>query len=201
MDFERTVLDASAFYAGVPFGSTSGVTYMTTSEVYEEISHIKKSHGALDALIAMGRLQITEPVAEYVDAARKISERTGDAQNLSRQDISVIALCMETGLGIVTDDYSVSNVVCSAGLSVTPVMTRGIRDVRRWQYYCPGCGTVMAMTVAGTKVRRQGHGQVRSAPTATATAARLQCASCGTELKRRPIKRSMTKRQDGSAHL
>ena len=42
MDFR--ILDASAFYAGVPFRSSEDC--YTTSLVYDEIQHIKKNHDA-----------------------------------------------------------------------------------------------------------------------------------------------------------
>jgi len=160
------LLDAGAFYAGVPFGSTSGsIVYATTPQVHNEVSHIKGSHGAVDALLLAGRLQIVEPRPSYVDAARRAAQKTGDLPNVSVPDISIIALCMQTGYRLITDDYAVSNVLQSIGLDVTPVMTSGIRDVGRWFYYCPGCG--------GTGGGRGGR----------------ECSVCGTALKRRLVKR------------
>ena len=158
MDFK--ILDASAFYAGVPFGSR-GDCY-TTPLVYEEVIHIKKDHGALGVLLETGRLKIMEPRAESTEAAVVASKKTGDYAQLSRQDISVIALCIEKKGEIVTDDYAVSNVARNLGLGVSPVMTGGIRDVGRWTYYCPGCRT--------------------SHP------GRKECPACGTPLKRKLIK-------------
>lgn len=143
MGSERVaVLDASAFYAGVPFASAYDEVYMTTPQVYDEILHIKDNHDALGALFTTGRLKMTEPSLTSLDAARRAAGKTGDLPQLSKQDISVIALCIQTGIGAITDDYAISNVLRSIGLDVTPVMTRGIRQVRRWQYYCPGCGNV-----------------------------------------------------------
>ena len=46
------VLDSSAFYAGIPFGSNQ--PSYTTSLVYDEIKHIKKNHDAIDILIEIG---------------------------------------------------------------------------------------------------------------------------------------------------
>ena len=46
MDFR--ILDASAFYAGVPFRSSEDC--YTTSLVYDEIQHIKKNHDVLGTL-------------------------------------------------------------------------------------------------------------------------------------------------------
>ena len=54
MDFR--ILDASAFYAGVPFRSSEEC--YTTPLVYEEIQHIKKNHDALGTLLETNRLKI-----------------------------------------------------------------------------------------------------------------------------------------------
>lgn len=140
--------DASAFYAGVPFAATSG-RYVTTPQVYGEISHVKGAHDALGALIETGRLEIVEPDSQSLDAARRAAEKTGDLPALSEPDVSIIALCIQAGLGAVTDDYPISNVLCDVGLDVTPVMTRGIRHVRTCRYYCPGCRTPHTGSLAG----------------------------------------------------
>lgn len=134
MDF--SILDASAFYAGVPFGS--GGRWQTTPQVLDEIIHIKKGHGAIEAIIATGRLTVREPAGGFVRAAARAATGTGDLQ-LSVQDMSVIALALETGGDIITDDFAISNVAVHLGIRVTPVMTGGIRDAGRWIHYCPGC--------------------------------------------------------------
>ncbi len=206
MDFRRpVVLDASAFYAGVPFAgwdSAPGASYVTTPDVYDEVSHIKSGHGALDVLIASGRLSLEKPAPASMDEARRAAEATGDMPNLSGPDVSAIALCMQTGLGIVTDDYAVSNVMRSLNLGVTPVMTRGISAVMRWLYYCPGC----SYGVTGDEVRAGGaggRGGIRGRRAKGGGAApsggngskrgRIECPSCGTALKRRALKRSAAK--------
>ncbi len=206
MDFRRpVVLDASAFYAGVPFAgwdSAPGASYVTTPDVYDEVSHIKSGHGALDVLIASGRLSLEKPAPASMDEARRAAEATGDMPNLSGPDVSAIALCMQAGLGIVTDDYAVSNVMRSLNLGVTPVMTRGISAVMRWLYYCPGCsygGTGDEVRAGGAG----GRGGIRSRRAKGVGAApsdgngskrgRIECPSCGTALKRRALKRGEAK--------
>jgi len=131
------ILDASAFYAGVPFGADD--EWYTTPPVLEEIRHIKKSHGALGTMIEAGRLRVREPGVDAGARAVRESKRTGDFRQLSRQDISVLALAVEMGGQIVTDDFAVSNVARSLGVGVLPIMTGGIRDEGTWVHYCPGC--------------------------------------------------------------
>jgi len=131
------VLDASAFYAGIPFGSQ--IESYTTPEVYDEIKHIKRNHDALGILLETKRLRIIEPEKEYTDVVIKMSKTTGDSNELSKEDISSIALCLQLNGELITDDFAVSNVSKSLGLNVSPIMTSGIKYVGKWVYYCPGC--------------------------------------------------------------
>lgn len=158
MDFR--ILDASAFYAGVPFRSSSECH--TTSLVYDEIKHIKKNHDALGTLLETNRLKIREPSKESTDAAITASKDTGDFPQLSKQDISIIALCIEVNGEIISDDFAISNVARNLGLKISPIMTKGIEDVGRWIHYCPGC--------------RTSHTSGK------------ECPMCGTPLKRKLLK-------------
>ena len=158
MDFR--ILDASAFYAGVPFRSSNDC--YTTSLVYDEIKHIKKNHDALGTLLETNRLKIREPDKESTKNAIMAAKDTGDFPQLSKQDISIIALCIEMNGEIISDDFAISNVVKNLDLKVSPIMTKGIKDVGKWIHYCPGC--------------RTNH------PTGK------ECPACGTPLKRKLLK-------------
>jgi len=158
LDFR--ILDASAFYAGVPFRSSEDC--YTTSLVYDEIQHIKKNYDALGTLLGTNRLKIREPDEQSTQAAIKAAKETGDFPQLSKQDISIIALGMETKGQIITDDFAISNVGKNIGLSIVPIMTKGIKDVGKWIHYCPGC-----------KASYQGG---------------KECSICGTTLKRKLLK-------------
>ena len=158
MDFR--ILDASAFYAGVPFRSSSDC--YTTSLVYDEIKHIKKNHDALGTLLETNRLKIREPDEESTKAAIKAAKDTGDFPQLSKQDISIIALCIEMNGEIISDDFAISNVAKNQGLKISPIMTQGIEDVGKWVHYCPGC--------------RTNHSNGK------------ECPMCGTPLKRKLLK-------------
>jgi len=155
LDFR--ILDASAFYAGVPFRSSND--YYTTSLVYDEIRHIKKNHGALEILLETNRLKIREPDKESTEAAIKAAKDTGDFPQLSRQDISIIALCIEMNGEIISDDFAISNVAKNLDLKISPIMTQGIKDVGKWIHYCPGCRTNhtngKVCPVCGTPLKRK----------------------------------------------
>ncbi len=134
MDFK--ILDASAFYAGIPFGSQD--KYYTTSLIFEEIKHIKKSHDALGVLLETKRLEIVDPRADSTGFVISSAKKSGD-YDLSRQDVSAIALCYELKGQLITDDFAVSNVAKNLGLEVIPVMTSGIKTRGVWIHYCPAC--------------------------------------------------------------
>ncbi|ABK76662.1 nucleic acid-binding protein [Cenarchaeum symbiosum A] len=131
------ILDASSFYAGVPFGTSD--TYHTTPQVFEEVRHIRGRQGVLDTLVGMGRIVIREPGTESLGKARSAAEKTGDVHELSAEDLSVLALSIETGGELLTDDFAVSNVAAILGIKIVPIMTAGIKRAGRWIRYCPGC--------------------------------------------------------------
>jgi UPF0271 protein len=158
LDFR--ILDASAFYAGLPFRSSNDC--YTTSLVYDEIKHIKKNHDALGTLLETNRLKIREPDKESTKTAIMAAKDTGDFPQLSKQDISIIALCIEMNGEIISDDFAISNVVKNLGLKISPIMTQGIKDVGKWIHYCPGC--------------RTNHTNKK------------ECPMCGTPLKRKLLK-------------
>ena len=158
MDFR--ILDASAFYAGVPFGSSDEC--FTTTVVFDEIKHIKKNHEALETLMETNRLKIRAPNEECIQKAIKESKKTGDYPQLSKQDISILALAIELNGQIISDDFAVSNVAKNIGLKISPIMTQGISDVGKWIHYCPGC-----------------YSNHKSGK---------ECPSCGTPLKRKLLK-------------
>ena len=131
------VYDASAFYAGVPFASPE--LGLTTTLVFEEIRHIKKSHGALEILLDANRLQIQDPDLTSIEFVSSEAKKTGDVQKLSKADISAVALARQLRATLVTDDFAISNLAKNLRLQVQPIMTKGIKDVGRWAHYCAGC--------------------------------------------------------------
>lgn len=133
-----SVYDASAFYAGIPFASPD--QGITTTLVFEEIHHIKKNHGALDTLLETDRLKIQDPDSIHTDLVINAAKKTGDIQKLSKVDISAVALAYELKVNLVTDDFAVSNLAKNLNLQVSPIMTKGIKNVGKWIHYCVGCG-------------------------------------------------------------
>ncbi|MFQ5970595.1 MAG: NOB1 family endonuclease, partial [Nitrososphaerales archaeon] len=117
--------------------------YYTTSRVFDEIKHIKRSFSVLEALIDAGNLEIRNPEARCMEAAKKIARRSGDLARMSEADLSIIALAFEfkdCSPLIVTDDYAVANVAELLSIKVSYVMSKGIKKVGMWLWYCSACG-------------------------------------------------------------
>ena len=124
---DSKILDATAFYAGIPFVSND--SFMTTSIVYEEIQHIKAKQGALEMLQQTSRLQIRDPSEENITIVTNASIKTGDNSTISKQDVSIIALALENNLELITDDFAVTNVAKQLKIKTSSLMTEGIRTV------------------------------------------------------------------------
>ena len=169
------VLDSSAFYAGIPFSSNEP-SYIT-SLVYNEIEHIKKDHDAVQILIETKRLTVNEPEKKFVATSIDAAKKSGDFSNLSDEDISTIALSLQLGAELVTDDFAVSNVAKNLNIKVIPVMTDGITNVVTWRYYCPGCG----------------FDNYLISDTNTTRSRITECPICASKLKRKPTKRYRNK--------
>jgi len=138
------VLDSSAFYAGIPFSSSE--PSVTTSHVYNESKHIKKDHDAVQILIETRRLKISDPEHKFIITVNDAAKKSGDFPNLSHEDISAIALCLQLKAELVTDDFAVSKVAKNLSIKVIPIMTNGIKKIVTWGYYCPGCKTDFSET-------------------------------------------------------
>ena len=68
-NLDSRILDASGFYAGIPFASSE--KFFTTSLIFEEIKHIKKNQDVLGVLLETNRLEIKEPEKKYTELITK----------------------------------------------------------------------------------------------------------------------------------
>ena len=151
------VLDATAFYAGIPFASND--SFMTTSTVYEEIEHIKTKQGILEMLQQTNRLQIRDPDNEFISKVKDTADETGDSATISEQDISIIALALENKIELITDDFAVTNVARQLKIQTSSLMTQGISTVGKWISYCSMCGKEFSKEkdcpICGNKLNRK----------------------------------------------
>ncbi len=135
----RYALDAGAFYAGLVFQS-SAIQYCTTEAVFNEVKHIKKSHGAVEALLESKNLRILTPDKKSIEKALSAARRTGDYTRLSEADISILALAVQLAVILITDDYAVANVAKTMKIPVKSLASKGISHTRKWITYCSACG-------------------------------------------------------------
>jgi UPF0271 protein len=159
-----TVLDSTAFYAGVPY--TSFATFYTTDLVVKEISHRKRKIVSITDLVETGRLKVYNPSSISVQLVKNAAMRSGDFSRISETDVSVLALAVELkdrclDVTIISDDYSVENLAGILGMKRVSVMTGGIQRVVEWLIFCPGCGKVFqdrgvsACDVCGSALKRK----------------------------------------------
>jgi UPF0271 protein len=85
-------------------------------------------------------LRVSECTARSVSKVKEISSKSGDAGRLSDVDVSVIALAIDLGGIVLSDDYSIQNVCKIMEIPYRSVGTEGIKRVERWNYRCNGCG-------------------------------------------------------------
>ncbi len=103
------ILDATAFYADVPF--TSQDSFYSTDSVIKEVSHKKSRETYIEGLVQAGRLKIFSPSKQYLVKVKEVAQESGDISTLSSTDISVVALSLEfksdgKNVTIISDDYA-----------------------------------------------------------------------------------------------
>jgi len=156
------ILDATAFYAGVPYAGLE--CYKTTAEVLKEVTHNSKYLAIINTLLDSKRLEIDEPPLDAYQIVKAAAADTKDLVSLSKADLSVLALAVHHSkkgdVVIVTDDYAVQNVAQSLGIPFAPTTSKGIKKQVRWVHYCPACSqTYIDNTrfcpICGTTLRRK----------------------------------------------
>lgn len=156
-DSSEFVLDASAFYAGIPFQSSKRC--ITTNAVYNEVKHIRRSYSALEALIDAGNLIIVEPEKVSLNKVIACAKKTGDFRKLSEPDISIIALALQLRKTLISDDFAVGNVATFLKIPVKTLTSKGISELRAWVSFCKACARAYdshnsVCRICGSRLRR-----------------------------------------------
>jgi UPF0271 protein len=164
------ILDTSALVMGVNPSAIKGETY-SVPEVELELQ--PRSLAALRFATSRYNnvLLVKAPQPSSCEAVWKASLKLGEGPALSKADLQILALGLDlrlTGLNpvIVSDDYAVQNVAEHLGISYTFLASFGITYEFNWSLYCPAC------------FRRYHHSYLDR-----------KCEVCGTELKRRVLKK------------
>jgi len=169
------VLDTSAFIAGFDALSITDRVY-TVHAVGQELISNSMIYTRFKTAVESGKLQMRTPSSVFLSMVHTSSRTVGDVLFLSDVDKQVLALALELkNRGenplIVTDDYSIQNVANQLGLEFAPLMTFGIRYRLNWTIYCPAC-----------------HREYPPDYKAKA------CQACGTELKRKPLRKTLVRK-------
>jgi UPF0271 protein len=164
------VLDTSAFLAGFDPFSISEEQY-TIPMVRDEIMRGSMTWVRFKTAVENGKLKVKTPDKTFLEEAEKSAKIIGDTFFLSKTDLQILALALELKTHgyfpiIATDDYSIQNVADQLGIKFASLSTFGIRFRLQWMRYCPAC-------------HRRYPADYKS----------KKCEVCGTELKRKPIKK------------
>ncbi len=134
------VLDASAIIGG--FSSKKFQNYITAS-IISEIKDLK-SKIILESAIQDGSIRIMEPEPLDIKNVSDTILKSGDVLRLSNADKNLVALAFRLKRElynpiVVTDDYSMQNVLKIVNISYRSVLTEGIKGIYGWVKVCKGC--------------------------------------------------------------
>lgn len=131
--------------------------YVTTPSVMQEIrlGKISRLTG-----YSSGILSVQDPTPESREKVRKAAADTGDLGELSPTDLDVMALALDLGISVVSDDYAIQNVSRYLGIGVSGAELSEIGKEITWRYRCTGCGKIYAKNMGNCAVC--GHSLKRS---------------------------------------
>lgn len=134
------VLDASAFINGF---EPKGQFNFTVSLITDEVKDLK-SKILLDQAIEEGKIIIKEPKDEFIKELNETISKSGDDLRLSEADKKLLALALDLkseneNIKVLTDDYSMQNVLRILEIPYDSIITEGIKGVYNWVKTCEGC--------------------------------------------------------------
>ncbi len=134
------VLDASAFINGF---EPKGQFNFTVSLITDEVKDLK-SKILLDQVIEEGKIIIKEPKDEFIKELNETISKSGDDLRLSEADKKLLALALDLkseneNIKVLTDDYSMQNVLRILQITYDSIITEGIKGVYNWVKTCEGC--------------------------------------------------------------
>ena len=134
------VLDASAFINGF---EPKGQFNFTVSLITDEVKDLK-SKILLDQVIEEGKIIIKEPKDEFINELNETISKSGDDLRLSEADKKLLALALDLkseneNIKVLTDDYSMQNVLKILEIPYGSIITEGIKGVYNWVKTCEGC--------------------------------------------------------------
>ena len=129
----KSILDASVFFSECPVDGE----LFTTPSVCDELKDIR-SKGKFEMLCAEG-LRVISPGPESTGKVRVAAKKTRDAGVISETDCELLAIALEMGAVLYTDDFAIQNVASVLNVQIHPILQRKAKRVH-WKYRCTGCG-------------------------------------------------------------
>lgn len=152
------VLDTSVLYYGKDL--PEGYECFITPGVVRELNREEMGE-RLEMLLAT-KVRVLSPGVRSLQRVNREAERTGDSRRLSETDKELLALALDLGYELISDDYSIQNLARVLGVPCRGMDQKGIAEVFEWQARCRGCGKMFSADVrvcdvcgSGTKVRRK----------------------------------------------
>ncbi|MHA1791502.1 MAG: NOB1 family endonuclease [Promethearchaeota archaeon] len=138
------IVDTTIFLYSNISVSRKDVEVWITQEVLDELRS-KIPRLRMEQYLKNEQVQIRGYSPEHYARAVTAAEETGDMPNLSRTDISVLALALgalEMGISpiVYSDDYSIQNVLKKLGIKFKSMTNDGIKKFIKWIYKCQACG-------------------------------------------------------------
>lgn len=132
----KYVLDTSAILSGKDLPADCEL--FSSPKILEEIKHGRMKR-QLDFLLESG-LKVFSPSEKTLAEVALAAERTGDAARVSDADLEILALAMELGAVLLTDDYSIQNLASELDVKYKGIAQKGITKTLKWRIRCTGCG-------------------------------------------------------------
>jgi rRNA maturation endonuclease Nob1 len=152
---KKVILDSGAVINDSFFSFQEGLLYLMPESVLSELKDTR-SRLLADNAIKNSLLEIKSPSRESLAAAKKATKELNT--ELSGADTDVLALAIEFNrqkkkTTVLTDDYSLQNVLSYLGIGFTPVLHTGIKRHFTLRRKCANCGA----TIKGKECERCGH--------------------------------------------
>lgn len=161
---EVLILDSSAIINGYNPAS-SNKKHLISEEAIKEVKD-NKSKRILETAISIRKVKTVKASEKSIQKVRKNAEKTGDLKYLSSADIETIAIALDVKKKdlhpiIITDDFTIQNVLSHMKIAYKPVITSGIKSKVEWIIYCPACGATYTSKdastceICGSKLKRK----------------------------------------------
>ncbi|MBN1328743.1 MAG: hypothetical protein JXA54_04640 [Candidatus Heimdallarchaeota archaeon] len=167
------VLDASAIYNGILEHNLQGIKYVPEC-VISEIQGVLRGEAIIEEVQLYEDLKIISPEIPFIKESKQYAQETGDIQELSDCDLTVIAIALSlksknSKACIISDDYDIQNLANHLGLKFRGVHWKGITSKHEYIWVCPGCGF---------KSKKSYN----------------ECTECGTPMKKKAQKHALSKK-------